>query len=68
MSCDTSFEVTIERVDSENGRKKMYDEVPEEILFTFKFKNIEGRSYSLFEYMLEKGNKLPYTTKLKGKI
>ena len=68
MSCDTSFEVTIERVDSENGRKKMYEEVPEEILFTFKFKNVEGKSYSSFEYMLEKGNKLPYTTKLKGKI
>ena len=37
MSCDTSFELTIERVGSENGKKKFYQEVPEEILYTFKF-------------------------------
>ena len=67
MSCNSSFELAIERVDSESGRKKCFEVVPEEILFTFKFKNEAGKSYCLFEYMLEAGNKLPYTTKLKSK-
>ena len=67
MSCDDSFELVIERVDSENGNKKFYDEVPDDTLYTIKFKNEEGKSYCLFEYLLEKGKQLPYTTKLQGK-
>ena len=45
MSCNSSFELAIERVDSESGRKKSFEVVPEEILFTFKFKNEAGKSY-----------------------
>ena len=46
MSCNSSFDLAIERVDSESGRKKSFEVVPEDILFTFfKFKNEAGKSY-----------------------
>ena len=62
--CDSSFEMEIERVTSEKARA--FDTVPEDILFTFRFKNEENKTYALFKYMLEKGNILPHSTILKG--
>ena len=63
--CDSSFELEIERVNSES-EKKSHDNVPDDMKYTFKLKNEEGKSYSLLEYPLKKGKSLPYTVELKG--
>ena len=62
---DTSIDLVIERVNS--VKDIFYEEVPEDTVFTFKFKDLDGKSFTLFEYNLTKGKELPYTTTLKGK-
>lgn len=63
---DTSIDLVIERVNSVK-EDIFYEEVPEDMLFTFKFKDKDGKSFTLFEYNLTKGKELPYSTTLKGK-
>ena len=64
--CDVSFEMEIERVTSEKA--KAFDIVPEDIMFTFRFKTEENKTYAWFKYELEKGKILPHSTMLKGLI
>ena len=58
-------ELVLERVNSGKVTPK-FTVVPKDVEFTFKFKNISGRSYSLIQYSLTKGWKLPYITIIKG--
>ena len=61
---DDSFEMEIERVNSEEN--KSYDKVPENTLFMFKFKSEKSKTYEFFKYELQQGKLLPYSTLLKG--
>ena len=58
-------ELVLERVNSGKVTPK-FTVVPKDVEFTFKFKNISGRSYSLIQYSLTEGRKLPYITIIKG--
>ena len=58
---DTSIDLVIERVNSVK-EDIFYEEVPEDMLITFKFKDKDGKSFTLW-----KGKELPYSTTLKDK-
>ena len=67
MSDDSSSdELQIEKVQSQKGSPK-FGVVPKDIKFMIKFKNTAGKAYSLMEYDLIKGKKLPYIAFIKGK-
>jgi hypothetical protein len=67
MSGDSSSdELQIEKVQSQKGSPK-FSVVPKDIKFLIKFKNTAGKAYSLMEYDLTKGKKLPYIAFIKGK-
>ena len=40
--------------------------VPKDTKYIFKFKDKAGKAYSLVEYNLTEGKKLPYNTVIKG--
>ena len=61
---DSDSEFEIERVNS--VEEALFDEVPRDIKFMLKFKNIENKTYKVLEYDLVKGKALPYTINLKG--
>ena len=66
MSDDSSSdELQIEKVHSQKGPPK-FSVVPKDIKFLIKFKNISGKAYSLLEYDLPKGKKMPYIAVIKG--
>ena len=58
-------ELTIERVNSQKVTPT-YNVVPNNVKYTFKFKNRSGKAYSLMEYILNEGKRLPYITVIKG--
>ena len=62
--CDSSFEGEIERMSSE--KEETFDIVPRDTLFTFKFKNTNGKTYKMTQYTLLKGRTLPYIAVCKG--
>ena len=61
---DDSFDGEIERMNSE--KELNFQEVPSDILFTFKFKQKNGKTYRMTEYNLLRGKPLPYTVVSKG--
>ena len=61
---DDSFDGEIERMNSE--KEVNFQEVPSDILFTFKFKLKNGKTYRMTEYNLLRGKSLPYTVVSKG--
>ena len=65
---DSSPELTIKRVASVGKEKPKFDSAPRDLLYTFKFKDVEGKSYSLLQYTLEDGKKLPHITLLEGML
>ena len=65
MDDSSGDELVLERVNSEKVTPK-FTSVPKDVEFTFKFKNQAGKSYSLFQYSLTEGRKLPYITIIKG--
>ena len=65
MDDSSGDELVLERVNSEKVTPK-FTVVPKDVQYTFKFKNKTGRSYSLIEYSLSEGRKLPYITIIKG--
>ena len=62
--CDSSFEGEIERVFSE--KEKAFDKVPQDTLYMFKFKDVKSTTYKIFQYLLEEGKTLPYSTIVKS--
>ena len=65
MADSSGDELVIERVNSQKAVKD-FSVVPKTTKFTFKLKNSAGKSYSLMEYKLIEGKKLPYRTIIKG--
>ena len=61
---DDSFDGEIERMNSE--KEDNYEKVPRDILYTFKFKQKDGKTYRKTQYNLTKGKSLPYTAVCKG--
>ena len=61
---DSSFEGEIEKMSSE--KEETYNTVPRDVLFTFKFKAINGKTYKMTQYTLLKGKTLPYIAVCKG--
>jgi hypothetical protein len=61
----SSDELQIEKVMSEKNTPK-FSVVPKDVTYKFKFKTSEGKAYSLVEYILIKGKKLPYIAVIKG--
>ena len=58
-------ELSIERVNSAKATPK-FTVVPKDTKYIFKFKDKAGKAYSLVEYNLREGKKLPYNTVIKG--
>ena len=65
MNDSSDDELVLKRVSSQKEKPK-YDVVPSDMTFCFKFKDFGGKSYSLLEYPLSEGKKLPYITVLEG--
>ena len=65
MSDSSDNELVLVRVSSQKEKPK-FDVVPNDMMFRFKFKDSVGKSYSLVEYPLSEGKKLPYITVIKG--
>ena len=65
MSDSSDNELVLVRVSSQKEKPK-FDVVPKDMKFRFKFKDFGGKSYSLVEYPLSEGKKLPYITVIQG--
>ena len=61
---DDSFEGEIERMSSE--KEANFEEAPSDILYTFKFKHKNGKTYKMTQYNLTKGKSLPHIVFNKG--
>ena len=48
--CDSSFEGEIERMSSE--KEDTFEKVPRDIIYTFKFKDKNGKTYKMTQYLL----------------
>ena len=65
--CDSSFEIEEERAASEE-KDVVYEKVPEDLSYKFKFKDSFGKTYKFFPYLLKEGRDLPCDYILKGDL
>ena len=65
MSESSDDEGSLELVNSQE-RRPIYTVTPRSILFVFKFKDVKGKTYQHFKYILNEGKILPHDTVIKG--